>query len=376
MVLKMDLTPRERAILDLLRVDPQLTAGNIASRLGTTRSAVNVHLTNLRSKGAIRGRGYLLRSLPVAVVIGGANMDVKAHSHAPLEAGTSNPGRTSISPGGVGRNVAEGLARLGTDTHLVAAVGDDAMGRQILDVTEQAGVRVEQVSRTAAVTGTYTAVLDHHGELTVAVSDMDATEMIDAHAIENARGLIGSADLLILDGNLSHEALGAALAIGRRRKVRIVLEPVSVPKARRLGGLLDGSTPIHTITPNVAELGALVGRPVDDDVPDLGRAAANLHDRDVDVVWIRRGGGGSVISTRAAGITDDHVFAALPTDVVDVTGAGDAMLAAFAHAILAGHSLRRAAGAGHAAAAATIASPHTVRPDLSERLIDHHRSDQ
>jgi pseudouridine kinase len=55
--------------------------------------------------------------------------------------------------------------------------------------------------------------------------------------------------------------------------------------------------------------------------------------------------------------------------VRDVTGAGDAMLAAFCHAVLGGAAPVEAAAYGHAAAALTVASPHTVRPDLTERLV-------
>ena len=53
---------------------------------------------------------------------------------------------------------------------------------------------------------------------------------------------------------------------------------------------------------------------------------------------------------------------------VDVTGAGDAMLAAFCHHLLTGSPLDEAARAGHEAAALTVTSPHTVRPDLGERM--------
>ena len=59
----------------------------------------------------------------------------------------------------------------------------------------------------------------------------------------------------------------------------------------------------------------------------------------------------------------------MPAEVVDVTGAGDAMLAAFCHALLDGAEPAAAAAYGHAAAALTIASPHTVRPDLTDRLV-------
>ena len=56
--------------------------------------------------------------------------------------------------------------------------------------------------------------------------------------------------------------------------------------------------------------------------------------------------------------------------VVDVTGAGDAMLAAFFHALLAGGTPAHAARYGHAAAALTVAVPQTVRPDLTQTLVE------
>jgi pseudouridine kinase len=56
--------------------------------------------------------------------------------------------------------------------------------------------------------------------------------------------------------------------------------------------------------------------------------------------------------------------------VVDVTGAGDAMTAAFVHALLRGDSPLDAARFGQMAAALTVASPETVRPDLTPRLVD------
>ena len=54
------MTEREQQIMDLLRQDPMLPQGEIAKRLGITRSSVGVHLTNLSKKGLILGTGYVL----------------------------------------------------------------------------------------------------------------------------------------------------------------------------------------------------------------------------------------------------------------------------------------------------------------------------
>ncbi len=145
----------------------------------------------------------------------------------------------------------------------------------------------------------------------------------------------------------------------------MVFEPVSVPKAERSRTALTAGPVPWAVTPNVAELGALVGAPVPDTGPAVTAAARTLHAHGVEVVWVRRGPRGSVLSG-ADGVTE---LPALNTRVVDVTGAGDAMLAAFLAALLAGETPLQAAREGHAAAALTVASSRTVVPDLTRRRV-------
>lgn len=362
----MGLTEREREIVELLRREPLIGPAEIAERVGSSRGAVNVHLSNLGRKGVILGRGYILSTEPPVVVIGGANIDIKARSSASAIARTSNPGHTSTTPGGVGRNIAENLARLGTTTHLIAALGRDPHGERLLSETRDAGVLLDHVHRSTHPTGSYTAVLDTDGEMLLAVADMSATDDLRPEHLRSARELITHAAMLVLDGNLPAATTAHLIDLARTADVRVVLDPVSVPKAARLAPLLSADRPIHAITPNRDELAALTNQDIvtDDALTD---AAAVLHRRGVRHVWIRLGAQGSLLSTRDG---TNHRLAALPAEVHDVTGAGDAMLAAFAHALLAGHSPEVAAAYGHAAAALTLESEHTVRPDLTERLLE------
>jgi pseudouridine kinase len=80
------------------------------------------------------------------------------------------------------------------------------------------------------------------------------------------------------------------------------------------------------------------------------------------------GAEGSLLST-ADGVV---ALPPAPGAVVDVTGAGDAMLAAFCHFLLAGETTEEAARLGHVAAALTVGSSSTVRPDLSSTLVRSH----
>jgi pseudouridine kinase len=141
------------------------------------------------------------------VIIGGANLDIRAISAAPLIGGTSNPGRVRIMPGGVARNIAENLARLGVDTALISAVGDDPAGHQILAQTLAAGVDVTGVSTVPSPTGIYTAILDHDGNLATAVNAMAIIEAITPEQVLMHRGSLQAADFIIADCNLAATTL-------------------------------------------------------------------------------------------------------------------------------------------------------------------------
>lgn len=360
----MKLTAREQELLDLIRESPMSSPEELAQQLGSTRSAVNVHVSNLVKKGALRGRGYILpteQKAAYVVVVGGSNMDFKSRTLEPAISSTSNPGVTSRAIGGVGRNIAENLARLGMPVHLISAVGKDALGQLLLRETEAAGVGVRGVLTVEGEsTGTYTAILDTTGELLVAVADMHVMQRLTPAALEAKRTLLAGAAWIVADGNLSADALRTLLertaATGR-----VIYEPVSVPKAAHLLAALKSGLSPYAVTPNIAELSALVERDVPDTPEDIRSATLELHAQGIELVWVRRGKSGSLLSTAQ----QMHTLEALPAQVVDVTGAGDSMLATFIAALLSGQDAVTAAQWGHAAAALTVESPLTVLPELS-----------
>lgn len=367
----MALTAREQQLLDLIRERPTSTPEELARSMGMSRAAVNVYVGHLTRKGALLGRGYLLPpGRSGVVVVGGANMDIKAQVTGELMGATSHPGRTSQAPGGVARNVAENLARLGVATRLITAVGQDPAGDLLLERTAAAGVDVGPALLSArGTTGTYTAVLDASGELLIAVAAMSVTDELTPEVLRARRGVLAGAGWIVADGNLGAATLTQVLTLADASGVPVVFEPVSVPKATRLrAALLAGPVP-HAVTPNLTELAALVGRDVPDEPGAIASAAAELHALGVALVWVRRGGRGSLLSGVAEGQSTVHEFPALAAQVLDVTGAGDAMLAAFLAALAAGLPPAEAARHGHAAAALTVESVHTVLPTLTPAAV-------
>ena len=167
----------------------------------------------------------------------------------------------------------------------MAAVGTDAFGDRVLDATAGGRRRRRAVRRIDGSTGTYTAVLDADGELVAAVSDMAATEQLAPADIDAVADLIAGARLVVLDGNLAAATLDRAAELAHAAGVRVVVEPVSVPKARLLAPLLRAERPVFVATPNEDELAALGG-------------LAALHERGVECVWVRRGADGLDVQRR------------------------------------------------------------------------------
>jgi pseudouridine kinase len=298
------------------------------------------------------------------VVVGGANVDVKARSTRPPILGSSNPGTTRSSPGGVGRNIADNLARLGTPVALVAHIGEDEAGERLLRATADVGVDTGPVVRGPFPTGAYTAVLDHAGELVVAVSEMTGTDALGVSDVREREAVVAGAALVVVDGNLPATVAAATLDIATAAGVPVVVDPVSAPKAARLRPVLQGRT-LRALTPDRGELAALTGIDTATEA-DLLRAVAAVHARGCELVWVRLGAGGSLLSV---GDGRPARFPAAPGPVLDVTGAGDAMLAAFVHSLLRGDDPVTAAHHGHAAAGLTVATADTVRADLTPAVL-------
>jgi pseudouridine kinase len=276
------------------------------------------------------------------VIIGGANMDVKAKSLAVNKLGTSNPGTVTITPGGVGRNIAHNLARLGASVALISVVGDDLHGTALIAATNNAGVDISRVRSDGPATGSYIAMLDSDGEMLTAVNDMRAADHISPQLIAANADVIAAARLVVADCNLPIETLQAIAKIAADR---LVIEPVSVPKSRKLKTLLQTS-PVFLATPNLDQLEELCGS------RSIDAAAAQLHAMGLRNVVMHAGAEGAFVSGDGV---EDHVPPQSAGPIVDVTGAGDAAVAGLVFGLLQGQSLLDAAAMGQKMAGIVIA---------------------
>jgi pseudouridine kinase len=300
------------------------------------------------------------------LVLGAAGMDVVGRLEADLKPATSNPARIRRSYGGVARNVAENLARLGQPVRLITILGEDASGNEILAYTANAGVDVSAVLRSKKYpTGYYMGVVDRNGKLQFAVDDMRLLEEITPDDLKGQEELFKSSSLVFVDANLPVKTLRAAVNLAKRARIPICADTASSTLAERLVKFLPK---YYLVTANSKEAGVLTGLSFEaSDRNAAMEAARSLVNQGVRIALVTLAEYGVVYATSE---TTGHI-SAIRTRISDPTGAGDAMTAAVLFALLNNIELDDAIRLGVSAASLTLRHPGTVYPNLSlEGLYD------
>jgi pseudouridine kinase len=299
------------------------------------------------------------------LVIGAASIDTKGHADQSIQAGTSTPGAIRISVGGVGRNIAENLARLGESVVLLSAVGDDESGQRILQQAAECDLDVSHVLVDAAHrTAAYLAVLDKDGNLLMSIDDMSINrDLVTPEFVYRRRALFRDAQMVVLDANLAPATLTTIFNLAQRYDLPVCADPTTATLAPRLCPHLPGLT---LVTPNAAEAEALCGVQVTDRQSAL-QAAKQLVGMGVRIAIVTLGATGLVYAT----FQESGHIPAIQCEVVGFTGAGDALTAAVIFGLLNNFPVDEAVRLGTSAAALTLQSRETVCPCLSlERLYD------
>ena len=299
----------------------------------------------------------MIRTPPVSgdsrvVVVGGANVDLLGVAMHSLNAGDSNVGRISESPGGVGRNIAENLARLGVATHLISTFGTDAHGRWLREECVRDGIDVAASHDVTDVPGSrYLAISDSAGDMRLALNDMRALDSLTPAVLADASKLLATAGVVVADTNLPAETLAW---LTENCAAPLLVDPVSSAKAVRIAAVLAR---VHALKLNVLEASALLGRTLSaDDELACAAATRELIDAGVTRVFLTRG----TLGVIAADAAETLSLPSPQVAIANVTGAGDAFSAGVAYAMLHAFSLRRSAEIGSAMAALALASERTV----------------
>jgi ribokinase len=259
------------------------------------------------------------------------------------------PGETVLGsdvayrPGGKGGNQAVAARRLGADTALHAAVGDDAFGARLREELAAEGLDPAGLTIvTGAATGLAMILVDGGGENVIVVSP-GANGLLDGTALTMSPGP-GEVLALQLEIPLATclDAAGRARAAG----AAVVLNAAPLPKLVE-PAFADLLSAVDVLVVNEGEAAHLA----DERAPrDWTALAGRLRAYGPDTVVITLGARGAV----AADAAGTYACEAFAVDVVDTTGAGDAFCGALAVALADGlpiaDAMRRGCAAGALAA--------------------------
>ncbi len=282
--------------------------------------------------------------------IGAAHYDEKLKSIEPIRHKSSNPVCSLRSFGGVIRNVAENLARLGMDVKLISRVGNDDRGIRLLREMKAIGIGVDDILFSdTSPTGTYTAILDADGELFISAADMQIYDEMTPQMLMAAVQKIQECSFWIVDAAFSEDCL-YHLAKQRPSGVELWAMATSAAKVTRWKKALPF---IDVLLLNEAELQVFAK----DEKELLAAGVKN--------VIVTQGEQGLYAVIDGSKIS----LPAFSAQVVDVTGVGDALAASVLFGVSQGLSMEKSLMLGLRGAQLTIESEHTVLPTLVPHVL-------
>jgi len=297
---------------------------------------------------------------PHILVVGSVNMDLVVRAPRMPAPGETVLGRGFVtSPGGKGANQAVAASRLGGSAKIIARVGDDVFGGQLLDALRACEVNCDDVMVTPdCPSGTATIIVDGIGENTIVVAGGANTRLTpdDLFARED---VFGPADMVLLQLELPLPTVRAAKDLAVRHGCKVILDPAPAPAS-----LGEDLCAVDVLTPNTVEAERITGHRGGEDRAERN-TALDLLALGAKVVVLKLGARGSLVAAHNGQLARLRAY---KVNIVDTTAAGDAFTAALGVAIGRGEEPASAARFANAAGAlaCTRLGAQQAMPTLEE----------
>ena len=300
---------------------------------------------------------------PYILVLGASIVDIFGFCGRSYAQRDSIPGHIKISFGGVCRNIAENLARVGVNTQFISTLGDDENGKSILEHSKKFGYNMENsLFLEGESTPTYLAILNHQGEMESAVVDMESLNKMDERFVDEKHEVFENAEYTIVDSD--NPALLEYILKKYQGKSKFILDPVSAKKAKNIRHLIKY---FHTIKPNRFETEALCGFKIETN-DDLRKAGRFFIEQGVKNVFISLDADGIYYITSEG--EEGTLACCEAIEVKNVTGAGDSFVAGIGYGYMNNLNIKDTLKYSVAMSIITITHEETINPKISHELVN------
>ena len=360
------MTKQESKILEIIKNNPTIEQAEIASLLNISRSTVAVHISSLIKQGYITGKGYILGDDNDNYVlgIGAANVDIYGKSTIKIKTHYDHPANISSNVGGVTKNILTNLSKLGANTKLMTALGDDSYKDIILKNCETNNIDTKDClivkGKSSSV---FMQIQDENNDMYLALCDMSALESITPTYLNSKANTILNSKLVVFDPSLSDNSIKALIKLCKD-KVALYADPVSDNYALKMKEYVPQLT---CIKPNRTELENISDTKIKDD-SDLVKACTKLLGKGLKKIYVSLSKDGLLYMDRDGNKIKKKLKPV--KNMVNASGAGDALMAGIIYGELNNLDIHSTIDYGLAAGIAAITCKETVNENLCVDLLN------
>lgn len=276
---------------------------------------------------------------------------------------TSNPVKSTKSIGGVARNIAENLGRLGENVTFLTAAGNDSEWSLIKKLSEPfMNINYVQPIENAS-TGSYTAIIDKKGDMQYGFADMNIYEEITPEFLSKQSSILLKAKCLVIDLNLPKKSIEYLTSFAEKNNIKLVIVPVSSPKMIHMPNSLHS---IDWLIINRDETETFLKMKIDSN-DEMSIAAEKLIDLGVSNVIITNGLKPLIFKSSSSESFHSVISS---KNVVDVTGAGDSFTSAVIYSWLKNYTNEDIINLALLNSKKTVETNYTVRQNLDQKQLE------
>ena len=290
------------------------------------------------------------------VTVGTVYVDIKGYPSGEFIPTGRNAGDIKYFHGGVARNIAEDVSKLGEKSFLVSLVDDSGAASDVIRHLKEANVGTDYVRQAEHGMGTWMAVFDNDGELCASISKRP--ELLPICDILNADGeqIFQDAAGILLEIDIDEEIVDLTMRLAEKYDIPVYAAISNMTIAKERINYIRKTTCFFC---NRQEAGIFFEKNTaglsPQEMLDLLKAELKRLDLNAMVITMDSDGAVYAVAEGEAGICP-----ALPLTVVDTTGAGDAFFAGTSVGLLRSLPFADACRLGTKSAASVLTTKENV----------------